>query len=256
MEHGDVSLLVTFPDGGTLSDRPVLLSDITLEGYTTLELPGIGEEQRARMRGGYTIAVDPLGLIEETHDDNNEYVVPAGARLRLVWTQITTHYYPYYSSSDSPQEQTFNVQVRVGPYQGYYTSLGPAGRTTVAELTHGPFEVERYIEGGPWDGMSLGSQGVRVEHEVEFEIAGDEYLYVFADATMTYRWHDAQGLGHGAASTSPGSWGADRTISADEECYHVYLPYGTLDHHVSVQPPWPWRSCGEWAVHFMICRVE
>lgn len=254
VEHGDVSLLVTLPDGGTLSDRPVLLSDVTLWGWTTLELSGIGEEQRARMMGGYTVAVDPLDLIEETNDDNNEYVVPAGARLRLRWTQITTYYYPYGQYSDNPQDQTMNMQVRLGPLQTYYSPPTPPGRTTVAELRHGPFEVVGTVQAGPWEGTPTNTTVWPTDQVVELEVAGDETLYVFVDATMQYRWHDEEGLGSGAASFTPGHWGVGQTISEDENCAGIGDIYTSRS--IAVQPPSPWRSCPDWHVYFVICKVE
>jgi hypothetical protein len=254
VEHGDVSLLVTLPDGGTLSDRPVLLSDVTLVGYTRLELSGIGEEQRARMMGGYTVAVDPLGLIEETNDDNNEYVVPAGARLRLRWRQITTYYYPYGQYSDNPQEQTHNMQVRLGPFQGYYSPPTLPGRTTVAEFTHGPFEVVGTVQGGPWEGMGTNTTVWPTDQVVEFEIAGDETLYVIVDAAMKYRWHDEESLGSGATAFTPGHWGVGQTISEDEDCAGLGDIY--IDQQIAVQPLSPWSSCPDWHVYFVICRVE
>ena len=42
--------------------------------------------QRERIRGGYTVAVDPNNTIAETNEDNNEFSVPGSTRLRLVWS--------------------------------------------------------------------------------------------------------------------------------------------------------------------------
>jgi hypothetical protein len=93
VEHRDISLQVTLADGGTLSDRPVWRSDITLERWDTavLEWYGVGMEQREQMMDGYTVVVDYLDSIAET-DDNNEYNVPAGVELELFWTRIEAPY--------------------------------------------------------------------------------------------------------------------------------------------------------------------
>jgi len=89
---------------------------------------------------------------------------------------------------------------------------------------------------------------------IEFEIAGDETLYVFVDATMKYRWHDEEGLGSGVAAFTPGHWGVGQTISEDEDCAGLGDIY--IDQQIAVQPPSPWRSCPEWWAYFVICRVE
>jgi LysM repeat protein len=247
LEHRNVSLVVTLADGSTLSDRPVWRSDVTVERVhrTTLELAGIGEEQRARMMGGYTVAVDPIDSIAETDEDNNEYVVSAGARLRLVWWQITTHYYPYRRRSDSPQEQTFQVSVLAGRC--------PSCRY-VANWTAGPFEIERGMEGGPWDGMLAGAQHFGSGTDaVEFEIAGDEPLMVNAQLNMKYRTHtEIIGWG-GVTLTAEDDWGVGGTISEDEQCGWAI---GHIGQWLYVQPHEPWQSCGDWGVQLRICRVE
>jgi hypothetical protein len=238
LEHRNVSLVVTLADSSTLSDRPVWRSDVTVERVhrTTLELTGIGEEQRARMAGGYTVTVDPLDSIAETDEGNNDYVVRASARLRLAWSQFNTHYYPLRRRSDNTQEQTVTMEVSVVP-------KATQGRR-VAEWTVGPLEVDR----GFWEHFSI-------QREVEFDIAGDEWLTVFADLSMHYQL-STRYLSWGALSLGPDEeLGVDRTISPGEECGGVGWTNNTI-HTVAVQPPTPWQSCGRWEADFVVCRVE
>jgi hypothetical protein len=247
MEGRTVSLVITLPDGSTLSDRPILLPDITLERRrsTTLELRGIGDEQRERMFDGYTVTVDVTDTIAETDEGNNDYVVPAGARLRLAWTQFTTRYYPRSSRSDNPQEQTVHAEINVGNRPGH-----------AAEYDIGPFEVDREMSSGPWEGMSAGPHIFSiVTDEAEFEIAGDEWLTVFANNTMTYRLSERYLSWGAVALTAEEDWGVGRVISGGETCGGPgWTNYD--NHRLSVQPPEPWQSCGRWELRFLICRVE
>jgi hypothetical protein len=247
LEERSVSLVITLPDGRTLSDRPVWFPEMTLERWrsTTLGMRGIGDEERARMFGGYTVTVDAIDTIGETDEDNNDYVVPAGARLRLAWTQFTTRYYPRSSRSDDPQEQTVRTTISVGHRPGY-----------AAEQTLGPFEVDREMSGGEWEGMLLGPHifSFAVE-EAEFEIAGDEWLTAFANNTMEYRLSERY-LSWGAVTlNAEEDWGVGRVISDGETCGGPgWTNYD--NHRLSVQPPEPWQSCGRWELRFLICRVE
>ena len=238
LEHRDLSLTIRFADGTTLPGRPTWWSDITIRpAYSTvLEWPEVNEGMRETMREGYTVILDPNDRIAETDETNNQYVVPAAARLRFAWTELNTRYYPLRPRSDSPQEQTFSMEISAVP-------MSSQGRQ-IAAWTHGPFEVEH---------------GCRVtQHragEVEFEIAGDEVLTVFANANMKYQLAQRY-LSWTALSFSPeDEWGVGATISEDEECGgpgwtdRGYQAMGT-------RPPYPWQSCGPWYVWFVICRVE
>lgn len=247
MERRSVSLVITLPDGSTLSDRPVWLPEMTLDRRrpTTLVLPGIGDEQRERMFDGYTVTVDTIDTIAETDEGNNDYVVPPGVRLRLAWTQFTTRYYPRSSRSDDPQEQTVHAVITAGNR--------PA---RVAEYDIGPFEVNRGISSGPWEGMSFGPHLYPIlTDETEFEIAGDEWLTVFVNNTMTYRLSERYLSWGAVAFTAEEDWGVGRVISEEEMC--VGPGWTHYDNHVlSVQPPEPWQNCGRWELRFMVCRVE
>jgi hypothetical protein len=91
--------------------------------------------------------------------------------------------------------------------------------------------------------------------EAEFEIAGDEWLTVFANNTMTYRLSERY-LSWGAiALTAEEDWGVGRVISEGETCGGPgWTNYE--NHRLSVQPPEPYQNCGRWELRFMICRVE
>lgn len=188
------------------------------------------------------MVVDHNDDIAETDEDNNEYSVPAGARLRLAWAQFVTHYYPRSRRSDNPQEQTVSMGVRVGPMN--------TQSHLVAEWTGGPFEVER--------GEILIVHPTRHDeprNEVEFYIAGDEALTVLVDATMKYRLSERYLSWGGTAFFPDDEWGVGGTISEDEECGGVEWTSHS-PHRLSVLPPSPWQSCGPWGVDFVICRVE
>ena len=247
LEERSVSMVITLPDGSTLSDRPVWLPAMTLERWrsATLELHGIGDAERERMFDGYTVTVDAIDTIAEIDEENNDYVVPAGARLRLAWLQFTTRYYPRYSRSDDPQEQIVHSEITVGNRPGY-----------AATYDIGPFEVEREMSSGPWEGMSAGAHIFSiVTDEAEFEIAGDEWLTVFANNTMHYRLSERYLSWGAVALSAEEEWGVGRVISEGEECG---VPGWTRyeNHALSVQPPEPWQNCGRWELRFTICRIE
>jgi hypothetical protein len=247
LEERRVSMMITLADGSTLSDRPVWLPAITLGRWrsTTLVLHGIGDAQRERMFDGYTVTVDAIDTIAETDEENNDYVVPAGARLRLAWLQFTTRYYPRYSRSEDPQEQIVHAEITVGNRPGH-----------AATYDIGPFEVERGMSSGPWEGMRAGPHIFSiVVNEAEFEIAGDEWLTIFANNTMHYRLSERYLSWGAVALNAEEDWGVGRVISEGEVCGGPgWTRYD--NHALSVQPPEPWQNCGRWELRFTVCRVE
>ena len=51
-------------------------------------------EQRALMNDGYTVQLDPMDTITETDEDNNDFEVPGGENIRLVWNGVYMRWYP------------------------------------------------------------------------------------------------------------------------------------------------------------------
>jgi hypothetical protein len=256
-ERTDLSLQLNIPG---IETRPVLQADVTLHQYgvNLIDIPGITEEIRDAMVEGYTVSVDPTNDIEETDEENNTYTVPPGAVLRLHWVSVHSHYYPYYSASDSTQEQRYSLTVSTGAPEPI-SSVGSFGSNTVATWSTGRYDLEREIQSGPWEGARLGSQQHNLNEWVEFSIAGDEYLYLRASGEMQYLAYDWRSLGWGATRFSPDNWGASRrTISEDEECWYIGLSYPYLfdQRDFDVRPPSPWQNCGDWSITVFICRVE
>jgi hypothetical protein len=275
-DRGSEQLLVTLVnngqtrighDGGMLQNRELVLrlfladgsnfsktfSNVNMSVYDEIELQwaGVSEDQRTRMYDGYTMVVDPDNAILEHNEDNNEYIVDEGARLRLFWSQVNTRYYPYRASSDSTQEQHFEMKVYITPLGGR-DSFGLGGISTtrwVAEWSFGPIEVDRGF--APINA---------VNHEVEFQIGADEELVVYTRGYMDYRAYHDNDIGRNSVILIPyNDWGTNLVISEDQDCQYVYYFeqwHSTFSHYIHVQPPVPWQSCPQWASTYVICKVE
>ena len=106
-DPGASRLLVTVQNQGEglLENRTIALSHSPLGGgppaapgehpfislgpwETTVLTMTAPESIHSQWSEGYVVTVDPNNLIAESNNDNNSHTVPAGTRLRLVWTDI------------------------------------------------------------------------------------------------------------------------------------------------------------------------
>lgn len=251
LDNQDLIVWVTFADGEYIGE---LFRGISLDGRDQVELEwtGISAEERQRMMAGYTVTVDPDNRIVESDDDNNDYEVEAGAKLRLLWKQANTYYYPYWASSDGDQEQQFWMMAYTLPRGAYYdTSFGSffEGVQYVAEWNFGPIEVERGY--APLN---------NVLQETEFWIGGDQDLIVYTRGEMDYRTHHENRIGGNAVLLTPyDDWGTHLYIPEGQTCLDAYNaePIGSVwSSYIYVQAPEPWQSCPRWQSTFIICKVE
>ena len=251
LENQDLILRVTFADGEYLGE---LFRNISLDGYDEIELEwsGIGDADRQRMMAGYTVTVDPDNRIVESDDDNNDYVVDAGAKLRLLWRQVNTRYYPYRASSESDQEQKFWMFAYTLPRGAYYdASFGSflASVESVAEWSFGHIDVEH------------GFAPIHIVYdETEFWIGGDQDLIVSTRGEMDYRAYHENNIGKDWIVLTPyHDWGTTLTIPEGQTCADAYdrAPISSVaSHWIHVQPPEPWHHCPQWMVSFVVCKVE
>jgi hypothetical protein len=240
-----LTLQAYLPDGTPLFSGVTEITGRDLAPHTsTLVLwGGFNPEQRERMRGGYTVTVDPENRIGEEDEDNNQFVVQGGARLRLQWMAITTHYYSYYQNSEGDQEQSFNMQVRVASAAG--------SSRQIADWSLDWFEVEH------GEILILGLapyMGVEGPYVQEFDIYGDESLSFSFDGSMKYRLLE-KWLGYGLGGFGPDEdWGVTKTIAPGEPCEPT--PNFEQDQSLSYTAVPPWQHCGAITFRVMICRVE
>jgi len=242
----NLTLQAYLPDGTPLFSGITEITgrDLAPHTSTLVQWGGFNDAQRERMRGGYTVTVDPEDHIGEEDEGNNQFVVRGGARLRIHWTQISTPYYPYYRYSEGDQEQSFRMQVSVGSAAGSSRQVADWSLEEV-EVEHGEILI-----------MTLAVYaGEESEYVQEFDIYGDEWLSVFVDATMKYRLLE-KFLGYDAvAFGADEDWGVTKTISPGEACV-AYTYHSELDQDFSFHAVHPWDSCRSMRFRFMVCRVE
>jgi LysM repeat protein len=95
------------------------LPNVTLEpgDSITMQIGGIDQAFRERMRGGYSVVVNLDAAIAESDTSNNAYVVPAADRLWIFWKSIevpepykdrTSFYFEAYAVSGGTRRQVAN----------------------------------------------------------------------------------------------------------------------------------------------------
>ena len=230
LKPSELGLRITLEDASFFNAPAEWWPDLTLEPYESivLEWPGIGTEQRALMKKGYTVELDPLGKIPELDETNNSYTVPAAARMRLVWYAVNSSYYSF-RLGRAAQQQTFSLQV----YKGC------AGcKQEFIEWTYGPLQVEE----------GYGNKWLLNAYTQDFEIAGDENLYLAASGEVSYRSNE-ESLGALTYTFEPGEirGTGENCLASDIDSQHIWTvyPLQTL-----------WTGAPPWSLSFLLCRIE
>jgi hypothetical protein len=239
LENRDLGVRIDMADGSYFAAPASWWSDFSLDQYqrASLAWTGIGPDQRERMRGGYTVVLDPEDTIAETNGGNNTYEVRATSEV-VVWVNaFMTQYYDI-QYRRSPQDHTYYMdldQKTTPPYR------------LLARGTYGPTEIDD-------DAWRPHSVGINVQEFYQFELAGDENLTVFFSGDI----EDTGIYWLGSAEqvfTPEENWGATETISWYEHC----SASGRREdqHYWYVYPEeYALRRTGPWGVLFNICIVE
>ena len=230
LQVSEFGLRINLEDGSFFNAPADWWPDLALKPYESIELewPGIGVEQRILMNRGYSVELDPLESIPELDESNNLYSVPAAVRMRLVWYVVNSSYYPF-ALGRSPQQQAFSMQV--------YTGCTDC-KQALFEWTFGPLQVEE----------GYGNQWLLDGYTREFEIAGDENLYLAIGGEVTYR-NNEESLGTLLYVFEPDEgWNAaEKCLPGDIDSEHIWTVYPSQS---------LWTGSPPWSLSFLLCRIE
>jgi hypothetical protein len=230
LEPSGLGLRINLEDGSFFNAPAEWWPDLSLAAYESivLEWPGIGAEQRALMKKGYTLELDPQGKITEVDENNNAFLVPAAARMRLVWYVVNSSYYPS-PLGRSSQQQAFSFQV--------YPGCADCDQEWL-KWSFGPLQVD---EGNDNKWLLDGYFG-------DFEIPADETLYIKANGEVTYR-NTEESMGSLVYAFGPQEdWrDAEKCLPGDVNSEHIWTiyPSQTL-----------WTGSPPWSLSFLLCRIE
>lgn len=217
LEHADVLFWMEFTDG-----RPLTMSfaDINL-GYQDriiLSWP-ISDVERDRMRGGYTLVVNPDNAIFESDTTNNSYQVEATSRLRIVWrcgyaTQCVTNWFDAASATIGKNKWTMYLDVYVGGIGSYQR---------VIHWTSPELEVP--FTGNEWCRTDFVSDWI--------EVAGDQVLFIDPSASLNIVGHAQvrSFWGVGDEFSAVDNFGGTNLVGvdADPACFTTGMRYACLD---------------------------
>lgn len=197
--NANVTIFVNLPDG-----RPIAHTfpnvDIGVRGSTVLSM-ALEAGQRERMRGGYTVAVDPNNTIAETNEDNNEFSVPGSTRLRLVWSSGWSSFCVsgnYLAGGKNTWDMRMHAVV-----------TGAGGNRGIVSWNGPEFETSYATHSEPW----CKSPPFVSEW---FDVAGDEELDVSRTAGLSIVGHGYRWLNGGVdALNAANNFGGTTTIPED-----------------------------------------
>jgi hypothetical protein len=221
LEHRDVNITITTSDGIEFVAPGGWWADVSLgrRDSVVLEWPGIRDDLRARMAGGYTVTIDRGNHIAEKNEENNTHSERASARL---WVTLTGTVGP---CDAYPGDAEYR-------FAAYAVSIG--GRRQIADWT---IHEEHPCGGGGY---------LNEEYDTYwFDIAGDEDLEIVTQveprrdplisSSEVYTAEEEWGSG---------SWGPTHTctiLAPDSPAKHSRL----LGYYA---------RGGEWRINYHICQ--
>ncbi len=179
LELNNVDMQMNLVSGGSIETVWPSVS-IDARDSRLFEWP-IAQADRARMRDGYTIVIDPYNAIPELDEDNNDFSVAGQTLLRLAWPCgwvrfcETGRYSIYGENVGGRNTWTMHLVATV---------FGGGSSRVVANWTAPETEAA-------WNNTSNNWCGSESSHATDwFEVAGDEYLFV-------HRWTGLDIVAHG-----------------------------------------------------------
>jgi hypothetical protein len=237
IENGEIELLITHDDGSgrLLPSHPG--DEVDVDSWETVEKLWPGSQlERDSMDEGYTITVDPNEHIFESDEENNDFTVRSGARLRVDWRGAHLVWYPTLSVDDcgdyhirnTDQEQT--VYVNVAARNAISNRSIASWTTTQAFRWPGFHNVE-------WE------QGT---YRAEFDIAGEEQLVIDVSGELS---NDSMGSGT-VVFLPEDNWSAAVALPTSISCSEGTQVIGLTPTENG------WFACGGWSVTLEICDLH
>lgn len=135
------------------------------------DLVGVNETMRERLRGGYTVTVNPDNLLAETSLDDNDYEVRGATEMTMFWCD---RYIPHIAGLTSAVRMNMSVDIIRGSQSERVAESSWSHDLSGQEVIWGYNHREW---GGP-------AQSYACEEDLGvFEIVGDEQLAVNFNAT-------------------------------------------------------------------------
>ncbi|MEA3326145.1 MAG: LysM peptidoglycan-binding domain-containing protein [Chloroflexota bacterium] len=215
LDLANLLVWITFAEGRPLTQRYI---DLNLEPRddVTLIWP-LNESERARMRAGYTVIINPDDSIAESDTTNNQYEVEGVARLRISWMVGYAMFCPTGNTllrgENVGGKNTWDMQLRASVSSGRSTRR-------VADWNSPEFELTWRDGSGDW--------WCRAYISDWFEVAGDEVLTITRTAeldiaTYGFRWFS----GGGEVLTAADDFGGTTHVPPDtsESCFETGVTY-------------------------------
>jgi hypothetical protein len=210
LDHADVVFWVNTTEGRPLSK---VFTDVNMEARDSIVLSWpMGEAERSRMSGGYTLEVNPERSLAELDTSNNTFGVEGSARLRIVWMTGSATFCPTNRVTLLGENVAYhnNWVMHLDALVGSGADLHNVANWSSPELEI-PWEE---TSGGPWCAGPYISDW--------FDVAGDEGLTIDLSATLAVLGHQTMWFSGGAETlTAANDFGGTTHVPTDvsDECF-------------------------------------
>ncbi|MFN2145986.1 MAG: hypothetical protein ACK2T7_11595, partial [Anaerolineales bacterium] len=200
-------------------------------------------EQRAVMFDGYTVRLDPEDNITETDEDNNDFEVPGGKNIQLVWNGIYMRWYP-----DSILHECPNYGRWAGHDFEIWVDVYARSEYSNLHLESWHFEGETHGD-DTWYLPDFGYGWNRENYASNFYVNGEESIIVEVRGEQ-----ERESLGSATGILEPErDWWITRDITTGGLCTPE-SGYGTTIHISPSNRGWG-LMCGTWSIYVNTCEV-